>query len=170
MQGRFFDESCQPESPYNNCAFLLIRPTAESIFRDQRIKVPHEFTRLLSGTSETPLCLRGRTTGTMRIALQQMLACGLKGEIARFHLEAKALEIVALRFGQLGMPMAARPPMKLTRKDIEALDQARSILMQQHEHPVSISSLANTVGINRAKLKRGFSQRFGSTVFAFVRS
>ncbi|NJP11476.1 MAG: helix-turn-helix transcriptional regulator [Leptolyngbyaceae cyanobacterium RU_5_1] len=49
--------------------------------------------------------------------------------------------------------------------DIDRIYYARKILLQNLGHPPSLMELARAVGMNDRKLKEGFRQVFGTTVF-----
>jgi len=66
---------------------------------------------------------------------------------------------------------AGRPsPVSLSRGDVERLHEARRILFEHIEEPPGINELAQRVGINQMKLKRGFRAVFGCTVFEALRA
>ena len=50
------------------------------------------------------------------------------------------------------------------------IHQAKDILIRQIDNPPSLLSLARQVGINDFKLKQGFRQVFGTTVFGYLHS
>ncbi|MDV3349012.1 AraC family transcriptional regulator [Leptolyngbyaceae cyanobacterium CCMR0082] len=108
----------------------------------------------------------GWTTPTMLAAVQQILACPYQGKVKQLYLESKTLELLALKLEQMGQPELSEDN-KITLKtdDVHRLYQAREILLTDLEHPPSIIELARRVGINDFKLKRGFRQIFGTTVF-----
>ena len=45
---------------------------------------------------------------------------------------------------------------------------AKAILLTNLEHPPSLLELAQRVGLNDCKLKRGFRQLFGTTAFGYL--
>jgi len=104
----------------------------------------------------------------MQIALHQILHCPYQGSIKRLYLESKTLELVAL---------ALEPILSDYRKqnylptlgplDVEKIHQAREILEKQLDEPLSIKALAEQVECNEYKLKQGFRQLFGTTVFGY---
>ncbi|MGV2806306.1 helix-turn-helix domain-containing protein, partial [Clostridium perfringens] len=49
------------------------------------------------------------------------------------------------------------------------LEQARQLVIHHFEQPLSIQQLARRVGLNEFKLKKGFRERFGITIFELVR-
>jgi len=142
----------------------------DSCFADQGESLPRSLKQCLTHPASEPYFFPGRATAAMGQALRQMLTCGLRGGIARLYLEAKVLEIIALRLAQLGNGECRRRRLTLMLRDVELLEEARHILLNRCQDPPSISELAACVGLNRTKLKAGFKELFGTTVFGFVRS
>ncbi|MGD1854371.1 MAG: helix-turn-helix transcriptional regulator [Leptolyngbyaceae cyanobacterium] len=108
----------------------------------------------------------GWTTPSMLAAVQQILTCPYQENVRQLYLESKTLELLALKLEQMRQPEVAEDH-KITLKsdNIYRLYQARHILLTDIEHPPSLMDLARQVGINDFKLKRGFRQIFGTTVF-----
>ncbi|MEM7797395.1 MAG: AraC family transcriptional regulator [Cyanobacteria bacterium P01_C01_bin.118] len=108
----------------------------------------------------------GWTTPGMLLVVQQILACPYQGKVKRLYLESKVIELLALKLEQMQQPERS-DSQKITLKsdDIHRLHQARQILLTDIEQPPSLMDLAKQVGINDFKLKRGFRQLFGTTVF-----
>jgi AraC-like DNA-binding protein len=52
--------------------------------------------------------------------------------------------------------------------DIERIHEARDILIRNLQDPPYLLDLAWQVGLNDTKLKRGFRQIFGTTVFGYL--
>ncbi|HEY9737857.1 MAG TPA: AraC family transcriptional regulator [Trichocoleus sp.] len=112
----------------------------------------------------------GALTPQMRQCLQQILNCSYSGLVKRMYLESRVLELLSLQLVQWPSETPSDPnPKVLRRDDVERLHQAKSILLQAHQPP-SIAELARQVGLNEYKLKLGFQQVFGTTVFGCLRS
>ncbi len=102
----------------------------------------------------------------MRACIQEMDACPFTGVLQRLHLETKATELLLLQIRDLpAMPELAH----LKAKDIECLQEARAYIERNYLMPCSIIDLARKIGINQTKLKSGFKELFGNTVFGYVR-
>ena len=130
-----------------------------------------ELQQLLDPESVDPYLAVGRTTPLMAIALQQILQCPYQGAARRLYLESKSLELIALYLGQLKTALPTGSFTKgrqLKPEDISCIYQARDILICNIHTPPSLLSLARQVGINDCKLKRGFRQVFGTTVFGYL--
>ncbi|NEQ32006.1 MAG: helix-turn-helix transcriptional regulator [Leptolyngbya sp. SIO4C5] len=120
-------------------------------------KSAHRFHQSLSSVAAMPAILR------------QILDCPYSGTTQRLYLEAKALELLALQFHQLTEGPGTEPGLPDLRPgDRDRLHQAKGILRRQFEQPPSLQALARQVGLNDYKLKQGFRQLFGTTVFGYV--
>ncbi|WP_414550915.1 helix-turn-helix transcriptional regulator [Anabaena sp. CCY 0017] len=112
----------------------------------------------------------GKITSSMQTALQQIIHVPFDGMLQRIYLEGKVLELLALQFAQLiDSDSAKKPLINLKAADIEKIYQARDILTRNYEHPPSLLDLAQKIGINDNKLKYGFKEIFGTTVFGYLR-
>ncbi len=89
------------------------------------------------------------------------------GTASRLHLESCGLELLALQIDQL-----SRHNMhcgkSLCRADEERIRMAGDILLRQMASPPTISAMAVEVGVNTAKLQKGFKQIFGVTIGQFL--
>lgn len=97
------------------------------------------------------------------------------------HLEARAVALVAAMVDVIDVtdvidaPRAMQAPRALDgamapAHDDERLERAREILLSRLDAPPTIAALSRLAGINEVKLKRGFRERFGSTVFGYLRA
>lgn len=111
----------------------------------------------------------GSTTPAMVQVLKQILHCPYQGLMQQLYLEGKALELLALQFAQWVEPQrVADRSICLRSDDIDRLHAARAILIEQASNPPSLIQLARKVGLNDRKLKQGFLQIFGTTVFGYL--
>ena len=111
------------------------------------------------------------TSPAMQIALHQILHCPYKGALERIYVESKALELITLKLAQIS-EQAKLPPKNsaLQPADIDCIHNAKDILIGNIEYPPSLLELAKKAGTNDYKLKIGFRQVFGTTVFGYLRS
>jgi AraC-like DNA-binding protein len=111
-----------------------------------------------------------KITLPMQTALQQLLNVPYQGMIQRMYLESKVLELLALQFAQLIEAEGDKQPLiNLKAGDVERIYHARDILTKNYDHPPSLIDLAKKVGMNDNKLKYGFREVFGTTVFGYLR-
>ncbi|MEO1792729.1 MAG: AraC family transcriptional regulator [Cyanobacteria bacterium J06629_19] len=108
-------------------------------------------------------------TPAMRAALEQMLQCPFQGSTKQMYLESKCLELIALKLEQI--QHRTRPAKKaclLNPDDVERIQIARDILLENAQNPPTLVALARQVSLNDYKLKVGFRQVFGTTVFGYL--
>lgn len=156
--------------PTGRCYALCIRITPEflrTLSQGQENSLPAQLKILLECDS-SPLLYQpaGKMTLEMKTALRDLLQCPHQGTMKSIYLEAKALELIALQFTQLNEQKLERssvPTLKL--EDINRLHQAKDFLLRRIDQPPSLVELAQQVGLNDYKLKAGFRQVFGTTVF-----
>lgn len=108
------------------------------------------------------------TPPAMQVVLQQILHCPLEGIPQRLYLETKVWELVALQLGGVSGDAHLSTSQPLRPSDIERIHYAREILESRLQQPPSLMELARLVGINDYKLKLGFRQVFGTTVFGYL--
>lgn len=100
--------------------------------------------------------------------VSEMIHCTHIGTMKRLYMESKALEFIAL-FGESDGYGSVGGSMLLRRDDITKLQQVRELVQIHFEQPLSIRELAKRVGMNEFKLKKGFRELFGMTIFELVR-
>ncbi|MEO0767972.1 MAG: AraC family transcriptional regulator, partial [Cyanobacteria bacterium J06649_4] len=144
-------------------------------FDSTGIGLPKSLQHLLQkGRFHQPL---GSMTLAMNQVLRQILHCPYQGMTQQLYLECKALELLALQFdcletdavGRRQLPAREAAPSRLKAKDLEQVQYARELLMQQLENPPSVVDLSHQVGLSDRKLKQGFRELFGTTVFGYLR-
>ncbi len=90
------------------------------------------------------------------------------GSLQQLYLETKATELFLLQV-QAFQKGPGSAPTKLKNRDIELLHQARLYVEQNYHEPCTIIDLARRVGMNQTKLKNGFKELFGNTIFGYLR-
>jgi len=111
----------------------------------------------------------GRISPDMLKVLQQIIDCPYQGLVQQLFLEGKALELLALQFARWAEPQKSENSVvSLKPDDIERLHFASKLLIQRASTPPSLLELARQVGLNDRKLKQGFLQVFGTTVFGYL--
>ncbi|QLE57677.1 AraC family transcriptional regulator [Nostoc sp. TCL26-01] len=110
----------------------------------------------------------GQNTIAMQQILQQILHCPYQGIPRQMYLEAKALELLTLQFTQWTQNPEPSLKTKLRKDDIERLYAAKDILINRINNPPSLLELSRQIGLNERKLKQGFRQIFGTTVFGYL--
>ncbi|MFB6363510.1 helix-turn-helix transcriptional regulator [Paenibacillus elgii] len=104
----------------------------------------------------------------LQVLVQQLRSCPYSGSAKRLFLEGKCLELLA-SFIYEANDGRARKGSSLKTEDIDKIYSARDILLQTLAQPPSLLALSRKISLNDYKLKIGFKEVFGMTVFEFVR-
>jgi AraC-like DNA-binding protein len=173
----FLPNISETEQFFANQRLHLVRievsPSLLATYATENGKLPSALQQLIEGNFEQRFHQAlGRTTTAMQHALRQLLNCPYQGITKRIYLESKVLELLAFQFNEWSeqRPQSLHSHCSLQPNDIERLHHAKEILIQNLDHPPSLLELARQVGLNDYKLKQGFRQVFGTTVFGYLQT
>jgi AraC family transcriptional regulator, transcriptional activator of the genes for pyochelin and ferripyochelin receptors len=89
-------------------------------------------------------------------------------QVKNLYVEAKVTELLIQALDKIGhfhSNTASR--IVLRPYDIERIKEAAEMLIQHMDTPLTIVELAHRVGLNDYKLKKGFKQVYGTTIFSY---
>ncbi|RKR85118.1 AraC-like DNA-binding protein [Mucilaginibacter gracilis] len=122
--------------------------------------------------TEWPALLRSirPTTPQMSMIIQAIMVNIDKNKRGNQHIyfEAKALELLFLELEQIDAFAGRSTNSYLKEDDLERIHQAKIIVEQNLLNPCSLIELAHKVGLNDFKLKKGFREVLGTTVFGYL--
>ena len=131
---------------------------------------PGSLRRFLAGGAAEPFFKALVMTPQMRRVVTDLATATCAGNLRRLLIESMARELICLSvhaLGRTGEDLAQESGLK--PPEVKRLHQARDILELSLAHPPSVTDLASQVGINRTKLRAGFKQLFGTTIFEFCK-
>ena len=101
---------------------------------------------------------------------RDIVAESKKNNIQRHHISAKVLELWSHQLLSLRKisEYSTNGPMVLKATDVASIRQVANILFQEMTSPPSLIELSRRSGINDNKLKKGFKQVYGVTVFRYL--
>jgi len=90
--------------------------------------------------------------------------------LSSIYKESKALEIIYNEFNDIlnNQKQATLKSLKLDEYDIQALQKAKEILLDDIQNPPTLKELAKQVKLNEFKLKNGFKKRFHITPYKLL--
>jgi AraC-like DNA-binding protein len=107
-------------------------------------------------------------TAKMNSIIFDMINCKRKGSLQRMYLESKVLELLMLQAEQFEQGVKSPKQVRLQSADIEKLHHTKWMIEQNLDNPCSLSELSRKVGLNEYKLKKGFREIWGTTVFGYL--
>ncbi len=139
-----------------------------TLLEGQFDQIPANLRVIVEGSDKNYYKHIGRITASIQMTIHQILNCPYNGPAKRMYLESKAIELISHQLAQLAFAERRSKMPFLRPDDIERIHEARDILIHNLENPPSLLGLALRVGLNDTKLKRGFRQIFGTTVFGYL--
>ncbi len=120
--------------------------------------------------SKEPIVGTGQSlkiSSVMYRTISDIINCPLSGSLGTIFLEGKVLELLAYQLHQYhSIDLAQHMPM--SRSDREIFFEIKAYLTDTFEKEHSLRSLSRQFGINECKLKKGFRELFGTTVFGYI--
>lgn len=105
---------------------------------------------------------------SMAIVLNQMFHYSLNPSIKNMYYKGKGYELLSLFFNRNEDPNAEQCPFLIDEENVLKLKKAKEIVIANMAEPPGLQELADQVGLNLKKLKMGFKQIYGDTVYGFL--
>jgi AraC-like DNA-binding protein len=158
-------------TPVRVVDIYIDRTLLHKIMTDQHDQIPSGMPDIVNGTHKKHYHHPLTATPLVNIAIHQILNCPYQCPLKRLYFESKALELITHKLAQVASPECGlRNPSPLRPADIERIHEARDILISNMQNPPSLFNLARQVSLNDTKLKRGFRQVYGTSVFRYLRN
>ncbi|CAN5304134.1 helix-turn-helix transcriptional regulator [soil metagenome] len=110
----------------------------------------------------------GNITPSMAIVLNQLMNFNLMPTIKALYFKAKAYELLSLQFNRTGDPNVEQCPFLSDEENILKIRKAKDIIISRMAEPPSLNELAGEIGLSLKKLKEGFKQIYGDSVYSFL--
>lgn len=105
---------------------------------------------------------------SMSIVLNQLFNFNLHPSIKNLYFKGKAYELLSLYFNRSEDPNAEQCPFLVDEDNVLKIRKAKDIVIANMAEPPGLQELADQVGINLKKLKMGFKQIYGDSVYSFL--
>lgn len=110
----------------------------------------------------------GDISPSMAIVLSQLFHYNLHPSIKNLYYKGKGYELLSLYFNRSEDPSAEQCPFLIDEDNVMKIRKAKDLVIQNMAEPPSLQELADQVGLNLKKLKMGFKQIYGDTVYGFL--
>ena len=107
-------------------------------------------------------------TPAMAIVLNQIFHYNQNTSIKNLYLKGKSYELLSLFFNRNEDPNAEHCPFLADEENVLKIKKVKEIIIARMAEPPSLQELADEVGISLKKLKEGFKEIYGDTVFNFL--
>jgi len=110
----------------------------------------------------------GAISPSMAIVLNQLMNFSLMPSIKSLYFKAKAYELLSLQFNRTGDANVEQCPFLSDEENILKIRRAKDIVISRMAEPPSLQELADEIGLSLKKLKEGFKQIYGDSVYSFL--
>ena len=107
-------------------------------------------------------------SASMMVVLHQILQFNLHQSVQKLFYKAKIYELFSLLLNTNDEVLLDKCPFINDDDQVQRIKQAKNIIVKQMTEPPTLQELADEVGINVKKLKEGFKQVYGDTVYGFL--
>ncbi len=105
---------------------------------------------------------------SMSIVLSQLFHYNLNPSIKNLYYKGKGYELLSLYFNRNDDPDAEQCPFLVDEDNVLKIKKAKEIIIANMAEPPGLQELADEIGLNLKKLKMGFKQIYGDTVYGFL--
>ena len=105
---------------------------------------------------------------SMAIVLSQLFHYNLNPSIKSLYYKGKGYELLSLYFNRSEDPDAEQCPFLIDEENVLKIRKAKEIILANLAEPPGLQELADQIGLNLKKLKMGFKQIYGDTVYGFL--
>lgn len=149
-------------------AIMIDIPVFYSIVRTEIDIVPVDLMEIINGKNKF-LFIENNITAPMLMVIHQILKCEFTGRLKQLYLDSKVIELIVIYLDLLKKESKSHKKRKsLGSADMDKIYHAKEILVGRMQNPPSLVELAREVGLNDFKLKIGFRELFGTTVFGYL--
>lgn len=107
-------------------------------------------------------------SASMAVVLSQILNFNLHPSVENIYLKAKIYELIGLFFNKTEATDTEQCPFLVDEDNVRKIKTAKEIAIQQMSNPPSLQELADEVDLSLKKLKEGFKEIYGYTVYAYI--
>lgn len=109
-----------------------------------------------------------RVSPSMAIVLNQLMNYNLHPTIKPLYFKAKAYELLSLYFNRPADADIEQCPFLADEENVSKIKKAKQIMIARMAEPPTLQALADEINLPINRLKEGFKQVYGDSVFSFL--
>ncbi len=110
----------------------------------------------------------GKISPAMAVALHQLMNYNLNDAIKQLYFKGKSYELLSLYFNKEEDANLDACPFLADEENMRKIKKAKEIVVERMIDPPSLNDLAAEIGLSLKKLKEGFKEVYGDTVYGFA--
>ena len=104
----------------------------------------------------------------MSVVLSQIMESKIHESIQTLYFKGKVYELLSLFFNKSEDADVEQCPFLVDEENVRKIRKAKEIILNQMTEPPTLQELSNEIGLNIKKLKEGFKQIYGDTVYGYL--
>jgi len=110
----------------------------------------------------------GKISPSMAIVLNQLINFNLNSSIKGLYFKGKAYELLSLYFNRSEDANIEQCPFLVDETNVIKIRKAKDIIITRMAEPPTLQELADEIQLSLRKLKEGFKEIYGDSVFSFL--
>ena len=110
----------------------------------------------------------GKISPSMAITLNQIVNYNLNSSIKNLYFKGKAYELLSLYFNKGEDADIEQCPFLVDESNVAKIKKAKDVIITRMSEPPTLQELSEEIGLPLKKLKEGFKQIYGDSVFSFL--
>ena len=106
-------------------------------------------------------------SASMAVVLSQILNSKVQDSMKALYLKGKVYELLSLYFNKDETADIEQCPFLIDDEHVRKIRKAKDLLLDNMAEPPSLQSLSEEIGLSMSKLKEGFKQLYGDTVYGY---
>ena len=102
------------------------------------------------------------------MVLQQIINSSNRSSVKDLYIKGKIYELLSMHFQNDEASNIEFCPFLVDEQNVLKIKKAKDIIISRMTEPPSLQELANEIGLTLKKLKEGFKQIYGDTVYSFL--
>ena len=105
---------------------------------------------------------------SIAVVLSQVLQSKIHDSIKALYIKGKVYELLSLYFNKSEDPSVEQCPFLVDEENVRKIRKAKEIVLERMTDPPSLENLALEIGLSLKKLKEGFKELYGDTIYAYL--
>ncbi|MGB6150808.1 MAG: AraC family transcriptional regulator [Pricia sp.] len=102
------------------------------------------------------------------VVLSQIMNYNLHPSVKELYIKGKAYELISLYFNRGEGTDVEQCPFLVDEDNVRRIRKAKEIMIARMAEPPTLAELSEEIGLSLKKLKEGFKQIYGDSVFSFL--
>jgi|TARA_B110000977_G_scaffold48696_1_gene66174 AraC-like DNA-binding protein len=105
---------------------------------------------------------------SIAVVLSQILQAKVHDSMKELYFKGKVYELLSLYFNKSEDPSLEQCPFLIDEENVQKIRIAKDIILERMTDPPSLENLSVEIGLSLKKLKEGFKQLYGDTVYSYL--